>query len=1063
MRSISSVGIIAALTSALLVAATNMSFGQSLKDAEALNKKIAELYNAGKYSEAISLGERVLSIRERELGPNHPSVASSLNNLATFYHAQGRYADAERLYQRSLAIREKALGPNHTEVAASLDNLAVMYALQDRYADAEQLHKRALSIYENALGPNHPDVGRVLNNLASLYQDKGRYAQAEPLFKRSLAIEEKALGPNHPSVATSLNNLSLLYVDQGRYTEAEPLYKRALAIQEKALGPRHPEVAQSLNNLALLYRQQGRYSDAIPLYERALAIQEKAFGPGHSLVANTLNNLGFLYVDQGRYAAAEPLYKRALAVWEKALGPDHTKVATALNLLALLYYYEGRYADAEPLYKRALAIREKALGPDHPTVATSLNDLCLLYNSLGRYNDAEALYKRALAIKEKTLGLAHPDVALSLNNLAGLYKDQGQYRDAESLFERALVIWEKAFGPDHPKVALSLHNLAGVYTGEGRYVDAEQSYKRALAIWEKAFGLEHREIARSSNNLAELYETQDRYSDALPLVRTTAQKGFDRKDIHLAVLTGALTNALITRGEALDESYEVAQRATSSAASGAVNQLSIRFAAGSDQLAQLVRREQDLAGENEGLDKLLIAAIAKEPSKRDLPTEQRIRDRLKSIATERAEIETSLNQRFPSFAALSKPAPVSVKDTQALLADDEALVAFDFDDKSYAWVITRTGADWIGLKITAKDLSEEIKSLRSSLTFDIDKPFDAQLAFKIYQQTFGAIADKLHGQTRLSVVTNGALTSLPLQLLVTKDPSSKPLKDIDWLVRSYAITNLPSVASLKTLRSTAAHSAAEKPIIAFADPIFSKDSQVVASRNAAKKVTLRSVANFYEGGQPDLASLAEALPQLPDTADEVRAIAEVLKADRNDVKLGMFASETAVKHSNLDAYRIVYFATHGLVAGDVEKFAKVKAEPALALTIPDKPTDLDDGLLTASEVAQLKLNADWVVLSACNTAAEGNPGAEALSGLARAFFYAGARSLVVSHWDVDSKATVQLMTGTFEAAARDPKLSHAEALRQSMLSMIDNANSDDDAHPRVWAPFVVVGEPAKVK
>jgi CHAT domain-containing protein len=243
-------------------------------------------------------------------------------------------------------------------------------------------------------------------------------------------------------------------------------------------------------------------------------------------------------------------------------------------------------------------------------------------------------------------------------------------------------------------------------------------------------------------------------------------------------------------------------------------------------------------------------------------------------------------------------------------------------------------------------------------------------------------------------------------------------------------------------------------MIAFADPVFSKqpNTQVVA---------LRSLLNFYEGGRPDLVSLAKALPQLPDTAQEVRAIAEVLKADKNDLKLGVFASETTVKQTKLDDYRIVYFATHGLVAGEVEKFAKVKAEPALALTIPEQPTELDDGLLTASEVAQLKLNADWVVLSACNTAAEGNPGAEALSGLARAFFYAGARSLVVSHWEVDSEASVQLMTGTFQASARDAKLSHAEALRNSMLSMIDNATSDDDAHPRIWAPFVVVGEPAK--
>jgi CHAT domain-containing protein len=169
----------------------------------------------------------------------------------------------------------------------------------------------------------------------------------------------------------------------------------------------------------------------------------------------------------------------------------------------------------------------------------------------------------------------------------------------------------------------------------------------------------------------------------------------------------------------------------------------------------------------------------------------------------------------------------------------------------------------------------------------------------------------------------------------------------------------------------------------------------------------------------------------------------------------------AVKQAKLDQYRIVYFATHGLVAGELEPFAKSKAEPVLVLTIPDKPSDFDDGLLTASEIAQLKLDADWAVLSACNTAAEEKPGAEALSGLARAFFYAGARSLIVSHWGVEDEAAASLMVGTFRALTRNPKLSHAEALRESMLAMIDAAKSDREADPLLWAPFVVVGEPAK--
>jgi CHAT domain-containing protein len=170
---------------------------------------------------------------------------------------------------------------------------------------------------------------------------------------------------------------------------------------------------------------------------------------------------------------------------------------------------------------------------------------------------------------------------------------------------------------------------------------------------------------------------------------------------------------------------------------------------------------------------------------------------------------------------------------------------------------------------------------------------------------------------------------------------------------------------------------------------------------------------------------------------------------------------TAVKEAKLDQYRVVYFATHGLVAGELQKFAKGKVEPALALSIPDKPTDIDNGLLSASEVAQLKLNADWVVLSACNTAAEEKPGAEALSGLARAFFYAGARSLLVSHWEVDDEATAKLMTKIFMLMGDNPKVSHGEALQQAILAILDGATSDDDLNPRLWAPFVVVGEPQK--
>jgi CHAT domain-containing protein len=186
----------------------------------------------------------------------------------------------------------------------------------------------------------------------------------------------------------------------------------------------------------------------------------------------------------------------------------------------------------------------------------------------------------------------------------------------------------------------------------------------------------------------------------------------------------------------------------------------------------------------------------------------------------------------------------------------------------------------------------------------------------------------------------------------------------------------------------------------------------------------------------------------------LNAVARDVGAAEADIHLGRDASETTLKRAALAQYGIIYFATHGLVAGDV----KGLGEPSLALPIPDQPTELDDGLLTASEVAQLKLHADWVVLSACNTIAGDKPGAEALSGLARSFFYAGARALLVSHWAVDSEAATRLTTSTFELLKNEPKLGRAEALRRAMLAYLDDASSPRNAYPAMWGPFALIGE-----
>jgi len=376
-------------------------------------------------------------------------AAHLLSRTALYLNTHALYKQAELLCERALAIREKLLGPEHPDIATNLNNLAEVYREQGKYELAEPLYLRAFVICEQHLGPEHPLAATSLNNLALLYQAQGKYGQAEPLYEYALAICERLLGQEHPTTVNSLNNLATLYRAQGKYELAEPLYQRALAICERLLGQEHPTTASSLNGLAEFYRAQGKYELAEPLYQRALAIREKLLGQEHSDTATSLHNLATLYQLQGKYELAEPLYEYALAICEKLLGPEHPSTATSLNNLALLYREQGKYELAEPLLKHALAICEKLLGPEHPDIATSLNNLALLYQEQGKYELAEPLYEYALAICERLLGQEHPTTVNNLNNLATLYQAQGKYELAEPLLQRALAIREQHLGPEH--------------------------------------------------------------------------------------------------------------------------------------------------------------------------------------------------------------------------------------------------------------------------------------------------------------------------------------------------------------------------------------------------------------------------------------------------------------------------------------------------------------------------------------------------------------------------------------------------------------------------------------
>jgi CHAT domain-containing protein len=911
--------------------------------------------------------------------------------------------------------------------------------------------KQALEIFQQQLrtaekkGAKGYLFGAVRHIVVILLQ-MGDMVQAEAYLQRSLKLIHEARTSGLPGWRKN-------YALKGQSWEADVEFARAIVYEARG---QYREAEKSYREAELRKR------------ESAKKVSNTQYAAAASNISHTADMLVLSQarakVRQGRLAEAESDARRALLARLKAQGKYSPTTPKFLMGLVGALVEEGRYKEAEQLVRIALDInRTLGIAGDSQVTVSYLSRLGSILNREHKSGDAAAIYRKIDEATTKWDPKRREQIDLNGSRISSLYAageiDKG-IAAAKALLKHNVA----RFGEGQYNTALAHGTLAIGYMIAKRDKEAASEFRAAIPVLLAAV----RENA-DDDNASLIAGRNERLRNVVEAYITLLDRDRTGNDEKAAIETFALADAI--RGHSVQQALAAA---------------STRMVIKDPALAGLVREEQDLVKRVNAQLGTLNNALALPSDKRDENAVKALQASINKLRAERDKERAEIAKQFPHYADLIAPKPPSVEQIKAVLKPDEALLSFYFGRKiSFVWAVPKNGpVAFAAIHASAGELATKIHELRKALEPEASTildvpPFDLNLAYALYSMLLKPVEAGWKPAKKLIVVTNGALGELPLSLLPTAPAKATdgngPLfigyRDVPWLARTHAVSTVPSAAALRTLRQVPPGSDKRELLIGFGDPVFSREQMETEVHRGAAPT---QVATATMRGMPlkrrsspklegvDSAELAQ-LPALPDTADELMAIARALGVDVSKaLVLGAKANEETVKTTDLSRYKILVFATHGLVPGELNGLT----QPALALSAPDIAGVKGDGLLTMGEIMSLKLDADWVVLSACNTGAAAGAGAEAASGLGSAFFYAGARALLVTNWSVDSQSARELTSELFRRQTANPKLSRSEALRESMLSLLDHKGfigTDGKmafayAHPLFWAPYTIIGD-----
>jgi CHAT domain-containing protein/tetratricopeptide (TPR) repeat protein len=956
--------------------------------------------------------------------------------------AAGKYAEALAPARQVLALRTRRQGAKHWETIDADRTLQTLKKLADLDAKGREGLAAATRLEADAY---------------QLFQ-QGRYSRAESLVRKALGIRARLFGHADWNTIALRNNLATALNSQGKWAEAEGLLRKAVGGCRRGLGEDHPDTATAYFNLARGLQIQGKYGQAEPLLLAALAVFRRAYGEAHHHTAMAYGGLAGNLNAQGKYAAAEQMHRRALAI--NLRRGDDVPTAIAYNNVAYTLYSQGKYEQAEPLARKALAIFRRLLRDKHPYTAVSIRGLASILEAQGQYEKSEPYLREALAICRQAYGDEHPETAIGYARLAQVREAEGKIPRAQELHRRALAIRREVLEEDHPDTVRNYLHLARVLHARGKYREAEKT---------AAKGARHFEAARLQVTF----------------------RGLDRAPFTAGHSPLTLLAALLARNGKPADAW---QRLESSLARGLLDDLTARPAlplTGDER-----RLERQLSGQIHRLDRQIAGLLGAKD-----PTEEH-REQAARLKEERGKLRARLSALGAALAKKYGPAAGQVYTLERLqprLPENAALVAWvdrealpgaaDPGGEHWACVVRKRGQPvWARLRgsgakgaWTEDDsrLADQVRRLFETPPRDAAAKWSDR-AGQLARQRLAPLARHLGAGNglppvkHLIVLPSPALRRIPVEALIEARADKQPP-----LTVSYA----PSGTMFAWLQEQRRKPRGPARLLAVGDPAF------VPPEKARPVPT---------AGDRDVEAVLErrrgpAFKPLPGSRREVLAIArlfpraeKLLGSEASEERLNQFAKDGVLK-----GYRYIHLATHGQANAEQPllsflALAQDQLPDPLKQVLAGKP--VSTGRLTAAHMLQdWRLDADLVVLSACETGLGQYQLGEGYLGFAQGLFLAGARSLVLSQWSVDDEATALLMVRFYENLLGSRKgtrpMSKAQALKEAKewlrgLSAKEVANqvgalprgtkvtvsrrpvaAKPFGHPYYWAGFILVGDP----